>query len=1109
MQNKKNITNDDYKKIISIWEWDYCDYKSVEIKPSDLEKSLVAFANKDWWKIYVWIREDKAKKEFFLQTNKIIEDYNKHTSMFGNIKPTIEWLEYNFLSFSNESNESSKYKNEENAIFLEIIIPSSNEVHSTSDNSTYERRWAQNIKLSADEIKKLLDRKKEKQKSSVPEYESNIANINNSFMYDFEKFSDSFWFILKCIERVNKNDFTRAEINKFYESLSKNNIYTHHFFRNLWTLNSTELLRVIEKLVYPFIKNNKDYDSVISIISYLENYIEWKYVNIILKTYFDILERIDEEFIFRKVAIILSSKKMKSFDISLMLSLVCRIIEKWYRLPHDFIVEFLSKNIDKFSSYEIESIMNLFDFDWTWSEKLITINSSIREQKYLPDIFSKMLYIDYKVTFKYFWKLLKLFYENDKYSVSSRKLIQINRINHIGYYSFPEVTLSSKLRRNNLQENIFIILWKVLIKLWKSSKKREFYEEVVSYIIDNWDYSTFYELISFTLVSNKNKNLYLIRKLVNKKEILPFINIFQQRWWIEIFTYLFSKEDDYIEEFEKYVIENEELSSHEYQQIYLLSTIPKSKLSKRWEQFIYSFLSKNEWYKIIFRDKPSLEVTTWSWRQEPLSVKLEKREKLEDIYKKSDLVLEIDKWWDLYDYKWIFEEYFKNNLDQIKDVYSYIAWKWEEAYILASMPIIWFLEHAKEKYKDTIDISFYKDLVDIYFVIKDDDRHSKLEIWRLLDDNEFLKREFTWDILNIDKSIYEWIKRIVLDLASNKEPDKDSENDGLSLWLNTVRWLWTIIIPILFYYYPGDDDLKNKIVELSNDKLYGIQSTLIANIPWLLKDNKKLLISILSKYIYIRNKIIDQSLVNYCIDRLWYVENKDLYVKLLNWLLKSDDKDIQNKTWELLWYVILSGLQNQNEDSIKEYMAILDDILSKKNWTHESMLWFWFAIQKNIISIPEVLEKKIELITYILDSYEELSLDEYSNLTYRLSFLFYKDNFLPEYFDIFYEKEVFQKLISKSKSLESFWNINEFLKEILESRWLYVVDRIKNLMKLQVDTNKGLFHAHSFTHLEDLLTIIYEKYDWKNCKICNMIFEKGLEIWYKTYIEIYNKYYKE
>jgi hypothetical protein len=44
-----------------------------------------------------------------------------------------------------------------------------------------------------------------------------------------------------------------------------------------------------------------------------------------------------------------------------------------------------------------------------------------------------------------------------------------------------------------------------------------------------------------------------------------------------------------------------------------------------------------------------------------------------------------------------------------------------------------------------------------------------------------------------------------------------------------------------------------------------------------------------------------------------------------------------------------------------------------------------------------------------------------------------------------------------------------------------------------VDTNKGLFHAHAFTHLEDLLVILYDKYDGKNCKICNMIFEKGLE----------------
>lgn len=1109
MKNTKNIIQADYEKIISKWEWDYCDYKSAEIKPSDLEKCIVAFANNDWWVIYVWIREDKKKQKFLLQTNKIVEDYNNHVVIFWNLKPAIKWLKHNFLSFSAENQEIFVDQNQWTSIFLEIIIPSSLEVHSTSDNNTYLRRWAQNVRLSADEIKKLLDEKKEKQKSNSPEQDSSIDETNNTFMYDFEKFSDSFGFILKCIERINKNDFTKAEINKFYENLSKNSTYAHHFFRHLWTVNSKELLRIIEKLIYPFIKDNKDYDSIISIISYLENYIwgiDW---DIILKTYFDILTNADEEFIFRKVAIILSDKALSSFDTSLMLALIRRVIEKWYRLPHDFIVEFLSKNIDKFSAYELENIMNLFDFDWTWSEQLVTINSSIREERYLPDIFSKMLYVDYKITFKYFWKLLKLFYENDKYSVSSRKLQQINDINHIGYYSFPEVTLSSKRRRNDLQENIFILLWKELVKSWNSSKKRKFFEEVVEYVIDNWDYSIFYELISFALVSDKDKNIDLIRKLVYKKEIYSFINIFQKRWGKDIFWYLFSKEGLYIRDFEDYVKNNIELKDHEYHKAYLLSTIPQSSLSQESKDILSSFQQLHESHKIDFKSKPSFEVTTWSWRQKDLVVKLEKKEKIEDLFKKSDLVLDRDKWWDLYDYKWIFEEYFKYNLDQIKDIYSYIAWKWEDAYILASMPIRWFLEYSKEKYKDSIDITFYKDLIDIYSVIEENDRHSKLEVWRLLDDNEFLRREFTWEILKIDENTYKWIKSIVIDLASNKEPDKDSENDGLTLGLNTVRGLWTIITPILLHYYPNDADLKSKIIDLSNDKLYGIQSTLIANITWLLKDNRELLRSILSKYLYTRNKTIDYSIVNYCIGRLWYVENKDLYVGLLNWLLKSDDKDIQNKAWEHVWIVILSGLQNQNEESIKEYKVILDDIISKKHWTHDSILWVGFAIQNNIISLPGVLEKKIELINYILDNYEEPIWDEYSSLTYRLSFLFYKDNFLPEYFDIFYDKEVFQKIILKSKSLEWYWNINEFLKEILEQRWFEVVDRIKKLMELQVSTNDGLFHAHAFTHLEDLLIILYDKYDWKSCKICNIIFEKGLEIWHKSYIEIYEKYYKE
>jgi len=291
--------------------------------------------------------------------------------------------------------------------------------------------------------------------------------------------------------------------------------------------------------------------------------------------------------------------------------------------------------------------------------------------------------------------------------------------------------------------------------------------------------------------------------------------------------------------------------------------------------------------------------------------------------------------------------------------------------------------------------------------------------------------------------------------------------------------------------------------------MYWIQATLISKVPLFLKDNRELARSILQNYIYSRNKTIDLSLVYHCIGCLWYIENKDLYLKLLNWLLESDEKEIQGRVWEMLGYVILDGLDEQNEGYIKEYKEIFVKLVSIGIWTHDAILWFCLAIQNKIISTHTVLEKEIELIIYILDNYKETIRDEYKSVVSVLNRIFNKKNISLVYFDMFYEKEVFQKMITVSKHVGLYRSINEYLKDVLEYRWPEVVDRIKTLMKLQESSNSGVYQLYAYTYLEVLLSIMYDKYGWKNCRTCNMIFEKGLELWHKAYIEIYNEYYQE
>lgn len=1104
MENTRRITEDDYKVITSIWEWDHCDYKSAKIAPKDLEKTIVAFGNANWGVAYVWIKENKKTKELLIDWYSIIEDYNGHTSSFWNIKSPIPWLKYEFLSHTGWEKISS-----DDQIILQITVPSSYQVHSTSSNITYIRRWAQNIKLSASEIWELLEEKKEKQENNISLSKVSESESNNMFIYDFDKFSETYWFILKGIQRIKKKDFTRAESLKFYQNVAKNPIYVFHIFDNLWKVTSKILIEIIDSLIYPAIENCKDYRSLLSIIVFLEDYVSGKNIDKVLEVYLAILQITEEEYIFRKVSIILSKKSFKSFDESLMITLVSLIVKKGKRLSHDFIVEFLSRNIDKFEVYQVELLMNLFDFEWIKSDELITIGNNVREERFFTDIFKKLLYIDYKLTFKFFWKVLRLLNENSKYSSKKNPIPQVNGIYNISYAWFPEVTLSPRRRMNDLQENIFIVLWKELVKLWGDSKKKTFFTEVISYLIKNGDYSVFYELVTFAIVKYKAQNIDLIHSLVHKKDIYSFINIFQKRWGKEIFEFYFTQNPGEIKEFEEYFIKSVELNKKKYSQIYLLSTIPNKHLSKKWKQIISDFQDSKDWYKVSFRSKPSVEVTSWSGRAEPMLITLEEREDLEDIYKKCDTVLSKEKGWSLYDYDNIISWYFKNNLDQIKDVYIYISSKWKESYILASLVVKWFIEYSKEKYKDSIDISFYRQLVDIYSVLQSNDSNTKLEIWRILDDPEFLWKAFTAEIKKEDQSVYEWLKWIILDLSSSNDPSEDSENDGLTLWLNTVRGLWTITCSILLYHYPKDSELKNRVGELSNDKLYGIQSTLISKSHLFLKDNKKLVLSIIGKYIYSRNKIIDNAIVDYFISRLWYIENKELYLKLLNWLMKSDDKDIQNKAGSILWNVIISWINTGKKSSIQDYIDILYKIVDWKLGTHKVLLWFCFALQRGMVPVPNSLEPKLSLITHILDNYKDSSKEEDMSIYYRLSFMFYKENIFPEDFSIFYENQIFQKLIEKSGSVEVYRQINEFLKLVLDKKWKKVIHEIKTLMKLQVEWTDTVFQVHSFTHIEDLLAVMYEKYDGKNCEICNMIFEKGLEMWIKEYKDIYDKYYGE
>lgn len=931
-------------------------------------------------------------------------------------------------------------------------------------------------------------------------------NWNNKFNYDFEKFSETYKIILINIKRLKKSGHTENEKLEFYKNIINNNNYILHFFDNLWKIKNDLFDEIIEKTVFEIIDKNYSYKSVLVILIFLEKYLNKNNEEKILQVFINILEKSKEEFISRKIAIILAKQKLNFINSALVLEVLKWDIKKsqnWF--ASDFILEFLGKNIDRFNKFEIEEIIKLFNFEKEGKNEFININSHwLRQEKYLWKIISKILKIDYKLAFLFFWKLIELeeWWENKDF----------NWIKYIPFFKFPESNLEKKKSYNNSDNfNIFVDIALELIKLSNSKNDRKLFEEIIKYIIEEWEYSIYYELISFVLIKNRTKNFKLIEKLVKKKEILWFINFFQERWAVKIYKYYLNKDIKYIKTFRKNILSKKiEITwDKEYLQIWFLKVIPNKYLTKEEIKYIFKYEEKN--YKVNFKDEDSFKITTSVWRWKALITRFENNEKIEEICKKIDTIFEKENSFDYWDYKSEFNKYFKNNLLQIKEVYKYISKQnKEEKYILASHLISTKIEIWKEKYKDKMNLTFYIDLINIYNILDEEDNNSKIMIGQLLDDNWFLRNdEFTWKIKEKDNKIYSWLKNIVINLANNKTILEDSDNDWLMLWLNTAKWLGVINCSLLFYFYPYDKELKDKIIELSYDKLYWIHATLISNMSLFLWNNYRLVDDVLSRYILEQNKSRDYAIVNYFFwwRISWYWDYKKLYIKIFNYLLNSKESKVQNTLWEILGIIIFSWIMHEKKDIIKEYLVLLENIIQWKKWNQNSMLWFCFAIQKNFLLWND---EEFEILINILENYKDKKSDwKIDSIYYRLSFLFYSDTLTLDLFDNFYDKWIFELLIEKSKESWVFSNINKYLYKILKNKWKENIDKIINILKLETDNWKNIFDEHSFNWIHKLIKEIFDNFDWKNNKICNEIFEKWLESWNKIYLELFNKYYKE
>lgn len=126
-------------KILQSQEDHFRDFKSKQIKPAKLTKSLSAFANADGGDLYIGIEEDKVNGIMLWRGFENIEEANGFIQIFEKLFPLGQEFSYEFLKVS------------DSGLVLHINVHKTVDIKKASDNRVYIRRGAQNLPVDIEE----------------------------------------------------------------------------------------------------------------------------------------------------------------------------------------------------------------------------------------------------------------------------------------------------------------------------------------------------------------------------------------------------------------------------------------------------------------------------------------------------------------------------------------------------------------------------------------------------------------------------------------------------------------------------------------------------------------------------------------------------------------------------------------------------------------------------------------------------------------------------------------------------------------------------------------------------------------------------------------------
>lgn len=117
-------------------EGDFFDRKAFEVKPANIQKIVVAFANSDGGDVLIGIADEKVDPEPLKRWvgAKSREAYNQHIEAIVSLNPSVD-LRYTFL----------KRKSMSTSYVLKVTVNKGLKVHETADKTVYVRKGAQSL----------------------------------------------------------------------------------------------------------------------------------------------------------------------------------------------------------------------------------------------------------------------------------------------------------------------------------------------------------------------------------------------------------------------------------------------------------------------------------------------------------------------------------------------------------------------------------------------------------------------------------------------------------------------------------------------------------------------------------------------------------------------------------------------------------------------------------------------------------------------------------------------------------------------------------------------------------------------------------------------------